>query len=280
MNRRQKLFIAAVVLIELILFGALIYRLYLGYELVSGCWWLLLLIAMFFGIGRAFVCPPAFPQQLIDAFGPNVGSAFSGFGRRSARKEFYNAVRPLYNDKYEKCLRKLKKVERRCKEPADYAAVYLIMAVCHDRLFDSYNTAVSYRKALSRVHDIPGAHANLSATLVELGLYDEALESIDTAIYYLECAPNREDKTRDAYFYGNKATLLVKLRRFEEALACAERSYELDNTHPHAIQALSAAHFHLGNLEESKRYQKLGADLGLPEHYLHPSAIVLVNTDQ
>ena len=279
MNRRQKLFIAAVAVVEIILFAALISRLAQGHDPVRGCWWLALLIYIFFHIGRAFVCPPAYPQDLLEAFGHNVSTAFTGFGRRGARKKFLNALRPFYNDNYDKSLKRLNKVERRCKEPADHAAVNIFKAICYDRMFDSRSSAAHYQKALGYVHDVPRAHANLSVTQVELGQFDEALESIRIAINYIESDPTHTAASADSCYYGNLASLLLRLGRFEEALAPARRSYELDKTNPNALQALTIANYHLGNHEESRRYRSEGLASGLSESKLHHSAIVPAYSD-
>jgi len=275
MNYRQKIGVTVCVLIELGLCAALAYKLIQGQPLWRG-WWLVLLIYIFYLIGREIVCPSSIPQEMIDRFGPKIDAAFSEKGQRSARKKFINALRPFCNDKYKKSIKRLEKMIPKCKKPADFAGVYNFIAVNYDVMCD-YHTAISYyRKALQHVPDVPRIHSNLCTCLSDLGMHKEAMESMQTAIRYLESDTSHEIGEHDSTYYSNMATLLLMFSRSADALPYAERAFQLDSTNKYAIQALTVANFYLNNFEESDRYRELGLAQGIAPNFLDPSAIIQI----
>lgn len=76
-----------------------------------------------------------------------------------------------------------------------------------------------YNRSLRKEPGNPSVLMNKAGALMDMGLYDEALETIDAAI---EAAPNI------AKCWGMKGDILGELGKYDEALGCCDQAIRLD----------------------------------------------------
>lgn len=162
----------------------------------------------------------------------------------SDRKKLLRAVRYFHEDCYDKAVRALTKLQQKCREQADYAAVGLFVALSFTQM-GFFEDAVSvYRQLLQMGITSSRIYSNLGYVYIELGKYDEALPQLHLAI---------QNDDRNEVAYNNLAQLHFHSFRYDLAKQYAKKALELNQKFA-APASLLAIIYAQEDEEEAKRY--------------------------
>ena len=140
-------------------------------------------------------------------------------------------------------------LERRLAQVPDDGPTWVALGEI-ERMRCRLSTAeADYRRALGLDLFDAGARAGLGEVLLLEGRAEEALAQADLGIVGA-AAPDRED----ARPWRIKALALVELRRYDLAIAAADRAVSIDPTNPRCLEALGAAYFRANRMDLAREW--------------------------
>ncbi len=167
------------------------------------------------------------------------------------------SVITLYNEnKFDKAIKALDKLEEKCSESDDYSAVLYFRALCKDESGNKAGAIDDYEELLTRDYTNSHAWSNLGLIYVNIGKSDEALRCYREAVSH---DPSNQ------YAHCNLGNLYLQMGDYQTALEHAIKSLE---TEPKIRQSMSLAAICYGRLGDSenaetycKMYGKHGGDV-------------------
>lgn len=186
-----------------------------------------------------------------DTYGYIIKTAFS-HDRVSYMKLM--SVITLYNEnKFDKAIKVLDKLEEKCAESDDYSAVLYFRALCKDESGNKAGAISDYEELLTRDYTNSHAWSNLGLIYTHIGKTDEALRCY--------CEAVRHDPS-NPYAHCNLGNLYLQKADYELALEHALKSFE---TEPKIKQSMSLAalcYSRLGDSENAEKYCELYGKYG------------------
>ncbi len=191
-----------------------------------------------------------------DTYTDLIGNAF--WNDKKLERRFCRALDAYNADQYQSALRRLEALMEKVTRNEDRFAITVFTALCYDDM-RAYPQAIrAYGDAL-RYGDNSTVYSNLGLCLQRTGDFKGAIAAYVEAI--------RVDPKND-YAYTNAAQLMVRVERYEDALAYAEQACALNqNLMPaHTVRAL--CHAVLGNKDEAEQAIRTSVKCGADRHRL------------
>lgn len=193
-----------------------------------------------------------------------IGSAFPEPDRKSEKKRLLKGIKAYNENRHYQALKHLTGLLDSCKNPADYAATYLFIALCYDDLKQPEKVKEAYNCLLDHDPSSSRAFSNLGMVYAAEGDTEKAKYCYARAI---------ETDSENPYAYNNMAQLCIRLGRWREAIPYAERALALKSNLHAAANALAIAHYAVGERAESRRYVDIsvlnGGDREALENIFH-----------
>ncbi|MBQ8786085.1 MAG: tetratricopeptide repeat protein [Oscillospiraceae bacterium] len=156
------------------------------------------------------------------------------------------SVITLYNEnKFDKAIKALDKLEEHCAESDDYSAVLYFRALCKDESGNKAGAIADYEELLTRDYTNSHAWSNLGLIYTHIGKTDEALRCYREAVHHDPSNP---------YAHCNLGNLYLQKADYQLALEHALKSLE---TEPKIRQSMSLA---------AVAYKRLGDDLNAEKY--------------
>ncbi|MDD4476244.1 MAG: DUF1963 domain-containing protein [Eubacteriales bacterium] len=191
-----------------------------------------------------------------------LGRAFYEDGRRHIRSQLLNAVGNYNQNKFEKAVKQLQELLKKCQTEDDFKAVLLFLALCftdmrlNDAAINTYYDYLKYDQTSSTVW------SNLGILFRGKGRNGDAISCYKNAIKYDKDNP---------YSYNNMAATYYAIANYDLAIDNAKKSLEIKSNLYQAASTLCLAYFALNNIDESERYFKIAVSNGADETKLNAS---------
>lgn len=187
----------------------------------------------------------------------NLGDAFRG--KPVLRKKLVFATKLFHEEQYFKANEKFEKLLEKCETEADFSAVYLFSAICHERIGLLEEAKGFYEKSLQYNPYNVSAYNNMATILKDEG-------NVEEAIIYLKKAIDINPEYLNGYH--NLAGIYLDLFDLEKAKYYGEKAYTQDcqiRQVPTTLAVISAL---LGDKEKEKKYIKHAVKNGQNEYLL------------
>lgn len=149
-----------------------------------------------------------------------------------------------YNDnKYDKAIHHLTKLENRCVSYRDTSAVLFFIAKCHKEKGELSKAIETYERLLKVDASCSSAWSNLGLIHHEAGRGSEAKYALNQALLY---------NPENPYAYCNLANVLYKNGEFEEAKNLGLKAFQLNNQLPAVASITALCYASLGDAENAR----------------------------
>ncbi len=164
------------------------------------------------------------------------------------------SVITLYNEnKFDKAIKALDKLEEKCAESDDYSAVLYFRALCKDESGNKAGAIADYEELLTR--DCTNSHAwsNLGLIYMHIGKTDEALRCYCEAVHY---DPSNQ------YAHCNLGNLYLQKADYQLALEHALKSLEAEPKIRQSMSLAAVCCSRLGDSENAEKYCEMYGKYG------------------
>lgn len=169
---------------------------------------------------------------------------------RSSRKKLSKAL-DLYNKEQEgKASLLLAKLLSKCRQNADYAAVYTFLGICFDDLGMADDAIGAYEEAVQYDGGISTAWSNLGLLYMEKGRVGDAVGAYRRAI---------DADGSNPYAHANLAAAYLRAGQIRECIAAAGDALKLKNNLYQAMSTMAIAWQTMGDTERAEEYARLYA---------------------
>ena len=164
------------------------------------------------------------------------------------------SVITYYNEnKFDKAIKMLDKLEEKCSESDDFSAVLYFRALCKDESGNKAGAIDDYEELLTRDYTNSHAWSNLGLIYTHIGKNDEALRCYREAVHH---DPSNQ------YAHCNLGNLYLQQADYQSAL---EHALKLLEAEPKIKQSMSLAaicYSRLGDSENAEKYCKMYGKYG------------------
>ncbi|MBQ8177506.1 MAG: tetratricopeptide repeat protein [Oscillospiraceae bacterium] len=166
-----------------------------------------------------------------------------------------------YNEnKFDKAIKMLEKLEEKCAESDDYSAVLYFRALCKDESGNKTGAIADYEDLLTRDYTNSHAWSNLGLIYVSIGKTDEALRCYREAVSH---DPSNQ------YAHCNLGNLYLQKGDYNFALEHALKSLEAEPKIKQSMSLAAICYGRLGDSENAEKYCKMYGKYGGDAKELH-----------
>ena len=159
------------------------------------------------------------------------------------------SVITYYNEnKFDKAIKTLDKLEERCSESDDFSAVLYFRALCKDESGNKSGAITDYEELLTRDYTHSHAWSNLGLIYVNIGKTDEALRCYREAVSH---DPSNQ------YAHCNLGNLYLQKGDYNSALEHALKSLEAEPKIRQSMSLAAVCYSRLGDSENAEKYCKM-----------------------
>lgn len=152
----------------------------------------------------------------------------------------------LYNEnKFDKAIKALDKLEEHCSESDDFSAVLYFRALCKDENGNKSGAIADYEELLTRDYTNSHAWSNLGLIYTHIGKNDEALRCYREAVHHDPSNP---------YAHCNLGNLYLMRADYQLALEHALKSLDAEPKIKQSMGLAAIAYKRLGNDEYAEKY--------------------------
>ncbi len=164
------------------------------------------------------------------------------------------SVITLYNEnKFDKAIKALDKLEEHCAESDDYSAVLYFRALCKDESGNKAGAIADYEELLTRDYTHSHAWSNLGLIYMKIGKTDDALRAYKEAVSH---DPSNQ------YAHCNLGNLYLQNADYQLALEHALKSIDTEPKIRQAMSLAAVAYKRLGDDENAEKYCKMYGKYG------------------
>lgn len=212
---------------------------------------ILLLAAIVLSIVRTLTRPSsASPADYRNSYRQFIGDAFEKDKGRELL--FMTAIHKYQQNRYDRTLSLLARLEPTCKNDTERFAVLFFRALCLDEM-EAYQPASACYEELLTIRDDSTIASNLGICYQRLGQNDRSLNAYLRAI---------DMNPENAYPYNNIAQLLLREEDFEGTLRYADMALARTANLYQAWSAKAIAHAMLGQAESYRSALRRATDEG------------------
>jgi signal transduction histidine kinase/Tfp pilus assembly protein PilF len=158
-------------------------------------------------------------------------------------------------------------INSQLKDSARIAANYFNIGLCHDNLSEFEPAFANLKKAMQIAEACKDGHLGqmslnrIAETHYHAGQYDQALSYFNSALVF----PDYQDNWEKGFAYSGLAQTLYEMKRYQEALGHAQKSFEITTQLKakwdieRAVRILSKCHAALGDYQQAYHYHSLGS---------------------
>ena len=149
------------------------------------------------------------------------------------------------NNQYDKAIKHLTKLEKRCMTYRDTSAVLFFIAKSYKDKGEISKAIETYERLLKIDASCSSAWSNLGLIHYEAGRVSDAKYALNQALLY---------NPENPYAYCNLANVLYKNGEFEEAKNLGLKAFQLNNQLPAAASITALCYASLGDAENAKKF--------------------------
>lgn len=173
----------------------------------------------------------------INAFGPILENAFKN--NEEALVHLVAALNTISNRNFDVAVKELNRVRKYCKTPEDEAAWHFCVGLYAEMAGDTIQMIAHYGKANEQNHSFYLPYYKMATYYLSTYDYEKAKENYDKVIQCLQGELSEREATILKSAYTNKASCLMMMQFYEEALECLQKAKEFGGETP-GILAIEA----------------------------------------
>ena len=186
-------------------------------------------------------------------YAENIRDAFSEPKRNKLLVKLVDAIDFYNNDEYEKALKILLRLRKKCKTVNEDCVVLLFTALCYTDMRYFAPAIDAYREIITIDPTRSTIYSNLGLLYRQMGEYQKAVE---TFLVALEQDPN------NPYAYNNLALTYYRMGEYESAIKHSEKALEIKGNYYQAANCLCLCYFVLGKADAAKKYFRIAVTNG------------------
>lgn len=164
------------------------------------------------------------------------------------------SVITLYNEnKFDKAIKALDRLEEKCAESDDFSAVLYFRALCKDESGNKQGAIADYEELLTRDYTHSHAWSNLGLIYTHIDKNDEALRCYREAVHH---DPSNQ------YAHCNLGNLYLQKGDYQSALEHALKSLEAEPKIKQSMSLAAICYGRLGDNENAEKYCKMYGKYG------------------
>lgn len=183
----------------------------------------------------------------------HIEHAFTRVGAEKERTALLVGIDYFSTRQYNKGIKHLEKLLKKCESHHDFCAVELFLARCYHRIGATNKAIELYEDMIRRDPLRATAWSNLGYIYIDLGDSKRALDCLSKAV---------QADPENPHAFVNMAVALINVGGYDYALSYALKALELKNNMIEASNAVTICYMAMKDYESAERYYKISVRNG------------------